>query len=30
VSEPLWLVLAWVEYAVVLGVLAYFLLWRQP
>jgi hypothetical protein len=29
VSEPTWLVLAWAEYAVVLGALAYFLLWRR-
>jgi hypothetical protein len=30
VSQPLSLVLAWAEYAVALGVLAYFLLWRRP
>ena len=28
-SDLAWVVLAWAEYAVVLAVLAYFLLWRH-
>jgi hypothetical protein len=28
-SDRLWLVLGWLEYAVLLAGLAYFLLWRE-